>query len=256
MASPGPAAWYVISLRPQNDHAGLRRIAGRFGARVLALSPWRIEPCADPAARGLLGEALAARRVVFTSPAAVRAAAALQPLRPRPGQDWLAVGAGTAQALRRAGVAADAPARMDSEGLLALPALGGVAGQAVGLVTAPGGRGLIAETLVRRGARLVRADVYRRVPTPPSRGAVERLRRLDAPACLALSSGEALTSLLRQLPADAAEALRRHGVVAASPRLARLARDLGFQRIVEAAGPRPLQLVAAAALAGPGRNWS
>src|SRR5690606_29004115 len=107
-------------------------------------------PVADRAAwrrgaRGSLRQALAAPRVVFTSPAAVAAAASLQPLRPRATQAWVAVGAGTAQALRRAG-AGDirSPRRMDSEGLLALPQLREVQGLDVGLVTAPGGRGVIA----------------------------------------------------------------------------------------------------------------
>lgn len=248
MDSPGPAAWYVISLRPQNEHEALRRAAARRGGRLLALSPWRIETCGDVAARAGLDAALAAPRVLFTSPAAVRAAAALRSLRPRRGQRWLAVGAGTAVALRRAGVAdVGAPMRMDSEGLLALPALREVAGLEVGLVTAPGGRGLIAATLQRRGARVLRADVYRRVPVPPAPAAVARLRRLRAPACLALSSGEALTRLLAQLPDDAAARLRRCAVAAASERLAELARERGFRRVVTAAGPLPAQLAATAA---------
>ena len=51
---------------------------------------------------------------------------------------------------------------MDSEGLLALPVLADVHGLRIGLVTAPGGRGLIAAQLQAAGATIERADVYQR----------------------------------------------------------------------------------------------
>jgi uroporphyrinogen-III synthase len=95
------AGCYVISLRPVGAHASLRRAAAAQGARVLALSPWRIETQSDAATRRALREALAADIVIATSPAAVRAASALHSLRKRHGQAWCAVGAGTAAALRR-----------------------------------------------------------------------------------------------------------------------------------------------------------
>ena len=115
---------YVISLRPAGGHAPLRRAAAVHGARVLGLSPWTLSNRDDAATRAALRAALAAERVLFTSPAAVHAARALQALRPHRGATWCAVGAGTASALRRAGVATVAsPTRMDSEGLLALPEL-------------------------------------------------------------------------------------------------------------------------------------
>lgn len=240
------AGCYVISLRPVGGHAAVRRAAAALGARTLALSPWRLEARDDDATRANLREALAADRVLFTSPAAAMAAARLQPLRPAPGQDWLAVGAGTARALRRAGVEAVAsPERMDSEGLLALPGLQALDGLSAGLVTAPGGRGVIAATLADRGARLVRADVYERVPVPPSPRAVAALRALDAPAWVLLSSGEALELVLSSLPADARAALARASVVAASGRLACLARGHGLQVAAVAASARVADLLAA-----------
>jgi len=237
---------YVISLRPRGEHAALRRAAARRGLRVLALSPWRLVPLDDVATRKALRTALEADVVVFTSPAAVRAARALRTLRARRGQAWCAVGSGTAAALHRAGVAdVEVPAHMDSEGLLALPALSDVAGVCIGLVTAPGGRDTLAPALQRRGADVRRADVYRREPLAPTPQAIAALRVLDAPAWLALSSGEALTHVLASLPADAAAVLRRARVVAASERLATLARAAGFAHVVRAAGPRPADLAAA-----------
>jgi uroporphyrinogen-III synthase len=134
---------------------------------------------------------------------------------------------------------------MDSEGLLALPVLRDVRGVRVGVVTAPGGRDRVVPALAQAGAHVVRADVYRREPLPPTPRAVAALRALDAPAWLALSSGEALAHLLATLPADTVTILRRARVVAASERLADLAKAKGFTRVVRAAGPRPRDLVAA-----------
>lgn len=243
-------ACHVVSLRPLGGHDGLRRAAARAGAKVIALSPWRLEPREGRDARARLGAALAAPRIVFTSPAAVRAAMKIVPLRARRGQRWFAVGAGTARALRRAGIAeVAAPARMDSDGLLALPGLREVRGRDVGLVTAPGGRDRIAPALQRRGARLLRADVYARVPTTPSPAAVARLRSLRQRPWLALSSGEALQRILLVLPDDALRVLRRARVVAASQRLAELAHAAGFRDVVVAASALPRDLVAAMATA-------
>jgi len=248
MAFAEPPGWYVISLRPRGEHAPMRRAAARQGARLLALSPWRLALHDDPATRRALGLALAAPRVLFTSPAAVRAAAALQVLRSSPGQSIIAVGAGTAQALRQAGVdAVESPSRMDSEGVLGLPGLLSVAGMEVGLVTAPQGRDLLAATLRQRGAVVRRADVYRRVPVPLSAAALRKLRELQRPAALALSSGGALQQLLASLPPDAAARLRAMPVVAASARLQQLALDSGFARVSQAEGPLPGQILAAMA---------
>lgn len=245
MSQHSPPAWTLVSLRPRGGHDGMRRAAARQGGHLLALSPWEIQLRGDDSALQALDAALDCAAVLFTSPAAVRAAARLRPLRPRPGQHWLAVGAGGAAALRRAGIGQVlAPARMDSEGVLALPALAAPA--SVGLVTAPGGRGVIAPTLAARGAQVVRADVYQRQPLPPAARALGALRALQGPACVAVSSGEALELVLDTWPADAGEALRRCSVAAASARLAALARERGFARARSADSPRPAALAALA----------
>jgi uroporphyrinogen-III synthase len=247
MGHPTPPAWYVISLRPQGGHDALRRAARRHGAGLLALSPWRIRRCDDNATRAALRDALACPIVVFTSPAAVAEAHALQPLHARAGQVWLAVGAGTAAALRRAGVEhVSFPARMDSEGLLSLPELADIRGTRLGFVTAPDGRNLLVPTLEARGADVRRAEVYRREPIPLGARALDALAALHAPACLLLSSGGALQEVLAQLPDPLAKRLGAMPVVAASERLANGARDAGFAHVVLAEGPRPAQLVKAA----------
>lgn len=244
----------MISLRPRGQHGSLRQAASKCGAGLIALSPWALQDSSDPQAPAQLRRALRASRVVFTSPAAVRAANRLQPLAPewRPPAVWLAVGGATAAALRRAGItAAIAPTRMDSEGLLALPELQGpLQDTEVGLVTAPGGRGMLAPALRARGALVVRADVYRRTPIPLSPRAIAALQALDRPAVVVLSSGEALERVIDGLPAALIGRLQALPVVASSGRLAAFAGELGFGRVRVAVGPRPRDLVDAAC---PGR---
>ena len=122
-----------------------------------------------------------------------------------------------------------------------------VRGRIVGLVTAPGGRGQIAAELVARGARVVRADVYVRDPLPLDTAAIAQLLDTgDAPLLLPLTSGEALQRVLEALPGPAARRLRSARVVAASERLADLARASGFAHARAAHSPQPEALLAAA----------
>jgi uroporphyrinogen-III synthase len=244
------AGWTVVSLRPRGQHAPLRVAAARAGARVLALSPLAIEPRTDAASRKALREALAADVVLFTSPNAVLAAANLRTLRIARGRPVLAVGDGTRRTLLRLGIEAIAPTRMDSEGLLAMPALRDIAGRSLGLMTAPGGRNRLAPALQARAAEVRRADVYDRTPVVIAAARWQALATLLATpehVVLALSSAEALDAVLRQRPATLETPLRRIAVSAASERLAQAARDAGFRRITTAADARPASLLRAAA---------
>jgi uroporphyrinogen-III synthase len=255
MAKPGSepilAGWYVISLRPSGDHGAVQRAARKHGARVLPMSTLRRVPLdAGPA----LAAALACPVVVFTSPGAVKLSGSL--LQAGAGQRWLAVGSGTAAALRDAGITevAVAPGRPDSEGLLALPELQSVSGLPVGLVTAPGGRGLIGETLAQRGAHVHLAEVYRREPVAPTAARLRLLDALPATSALLVSSLEALDGLWSRLDDPARARLRSRPVVASSPRLAAELAARGFSMIVLADGAAPSHLVAAlAADVGSGR---
>jgi len=251
---PSLSGQRVISLRPLGEHAALRRAAARYAMRVLALSPWALVQRGDAATAHALEMALHAEVVVVTSPAAVAAASCLQRLRARSGQAWVAVGAGTAQRLRRAGIDTVIwPDQMDSEGLLALPVLRALHGQRVGLITAPGGRGLIAPTLAQRGAKVVRADVYERMPASPTPAALARLAE-PGPLWLALSSQAALTGVLERLPDASRQRLRSAPVVAASERLAQFAHALEFRIAAIAADARPASLIRAIAQAAQANN--
>jgi uroporphyrinogen-III synthase len=255
--------WTVVSLRPSSQQAAMRRAIAARGAVPLALPALRLAAMPDAAAATqALRIALGSSTLVFTSPAAVRFADRLSPLRGTRALRIGAVGRGTARALARHGLRAIHPGEhaMRSEGLLALPEFSAAAiaqaGGDVGLVTAPGGRGLILHALRARGARVRIAEVYRRLPPRFDRRHADALRASAAPRALLLTSAEALTYALERLPADALACLRAALVVASSERLARLAREHGFAAAIEAGAPTPQALLDAlqAQVRGERRN--
>lgn len=229
------AAWSVICLRPSLQQPGVRRAVQARGARHVSLPGLRL---VSLPATGALDQALECPAVVFTSPAAVHFAARQQALVLSSGALAFAVGAGTRNALARHAVDAIAPAAdaMHSEGVLALPQWQAVTGP-VGLVTAPGGRGIIATGLARRRLDVIRADVYRRLPPRPNARHLAALALAPAPRAVLISSGEALESLLSALSPEVRPRLLDAVAVTCSPRLTALATAQGFQTVVCASAP-------------------
>lgn len=238
----------VVITRPSGTGSSLAREVRRRGGTPVLLPGLSLHGADRPGeAADALGAALGDDLLIFTSPAAVRFAARLAPLRTR--ATVFAVGQGTARALRRHGVKSPlAPAsRQDSEGLLEHPLLIEPQGLRVALIGAPGGRGVLRATLAGRGARLREVHVYRRgVPRWQARH-LEALEHLPDDARVLLSSAEALDNLQQGLPAHAWAQLCAAVAVASSERLADAARGAGFSRVVMAASALSADLLAAAA---------
>lgn len=225
-----PRGRCVVITRPVGEgHALARRVRALGGVPLLLPGlALRAGECNAAAWRAAWDDDL----LIFTSPAAVRFALALALLRTR--ADVLAVGQGTARALARHGVVAQAPQRQDSEGLLDLPAMQALRGRHVALIGAPGGRGVLRDTLLERGAQLRELHVYRRQPPRLDRRHVDAVLALPRSARVLLSSVEALRNLLDLLPPPALARLRASVLVVSSARLAQAARAAGFARIVQA----------------------
>jgi uroporphyrinogen-III synthase len=236
----------VVITRPVGTAAALSRRVRAEGGVPLLLPGMALRRVADKAAaRDGLHAALADDVLIFSSPAAVRFAVALAPL--RTSATVLAVGQGTARALRRHGIQTPlAPARQDSEGLLDHPALQGLQGRRIALIGAPGGRGVLREGLIARGAELRELHVYQRVAPRLDRRHVEPLAQLPASALVLLSSAEALDNLCRILPPASLNRLLEATAVVSSERLASAARAAGFARIELAASALSADLLAAA----------
>lgn len=214
----------VLVTRPAAQAESLCQLLTARGADVQLLPLQTIAPARQPAALArALETARDAEAWIFTSVNAVEhARALLSPPWPRA----IAVGAATAAALERLGVAVALPAeRYDSEGLLAMPELQQVAGRRYALIAGEGGRTLIADTLRARGAEVTRLEVYRRIdlPYPP-----EQVAAALAVADVAIvSNGEGLAHLARLLPDAARDTLRRLQLVVPSQRVVEQARQLG-----------------------------
>ncbi|MDE1959764.1 MAG: uroporphyrinogen-III synthase, partial [Xanthomonadaceae bacterium] len=197
-------------------------------------------------ARAALAAALRGAALVFVSPAAVRFAARLAPLRPAPATRVLAVGQATARALLRHGVPdAGVPRRQDSEGLLGLAPLDAPRGRMIAVVGAAGGRGLLQRQLRARGATLREVTVYRRLPARLDTRHLAPLAAARDPLYLLLSSSEALNHLRAALPAPAWARLRRATAIVSSERLAAAARAAGLLRVHVAASALAPDLLSA-----------
>lgn len=226
----------VVSTRAAGSGDSLGRLMRRRGAdTVVALPGQRLQPVADAAvARAALRAAARGDGLVFVSPAAVRHAWNLLPRWRLPKRLRVgAVGAATAAALRRRGVAdvVTPHGSQDSEGLLADAALHGVRGQAWAIIGAAGGRDLLPATLRRRGARVTAVDVYCRTAPRWTRRHYARLETAPRPLLIVVSSAQSLARIATALPAGLVLALRAGELIVSSARLAALARGHGFTRI-------------------------
>ena len=230
-ASRGPLAEIgVIVTRPARQAAGLARALAALGATPIIFPAIAILPPAD---RGALDRAHAALAqfdiAIFVSANAVEYGV------PAP-EAWpatltaFAPGPGTAAALAATGITGTRiPATtFDSEGLLALPELRGIAGKRVVIFRGEGGRGLLGETLRERGADVTYVECYRRAaPQSGAEGLAEVLRQRRAHA-LTLTSSEGLSNLCALLEGPDLALLRQLPTFVPHPRIAEHARTLGF----------------------------
>ena len=161
------------------------------------------------------------------------------------GVELFAVGPSTASALeQRLGLPVQhSPTGMDSEALLALPQLTGVAGHKIAIFRGEGGRELLASTLRQRGARVDYLEVYRRRSLGYS---AQQLASIFSPSgvnVLTVTSGQSLTQL-HELAAGHRQQLSLLPLLVPSQRLAEQAVQLGFQNTHNAAGADTASMIA------------
>lgn len=198
-----PLAGKIIAVtRPEGQAADLTRLIVAAGGGVLRVPLLQIGAFDDDASLRRVQEHLADYSLaVFVSPNAVKFG--LQVLQRQ--VSWpaallaVAPGSGTANALAASGIekVLMPEGRHDSESVLQLPELQAeaVRGRRVLIFRGDGGRALLAETLMARGAKVDVVTCYRRLPIP---GVAARLLaagrdgRLDA---LVMTSSEALRHL-------------------------------------------------------------
>jgi uroporphyrinogen-III synthase len=145
-----------------------------------------------------------------------------------------APGPGTAAALRGVGVpdVRLPKTTMDSDGLLALPEFADIAGRSIVIFRGSGGRDVLRDGLLARGARVVQVDCYRRArPTESPAGLIEawRERRIDA---MTITSSEGLANLWSLLDAQGRSYFAGTPTFVPHPRIAEQARGMGLARVI------------------------
>lgn len=224
----------VVLTRPEGSNEPLAAMLRARGWSTLVQPMLRIEPLPEEQRSPIPELPTGARCIFISANAATQALPALaEPLR-RAEAICCAVGAKTASVLTDAGFTPQIPDQPDSEGLLALPALRDVKEQTVLIVKGEGGRGLLAKTLLERGANVVDYIGYRRVPAPDPGGSFKD--RLLAASALVFqaASGETLehlTGLLKRMQCDA---LLAATLVVPSERVAHMAHDAGWRTVLTA----------------------
>ena len=154
-----------------------------------------------------------------------------------------AVGPGTAAVLQDYGLDVAWPAeRMSSEAMLALPQLKDISGKKALIVRGVGGREILAEGLLARGASVDYVELYERKQPVYTADYLWRQYQQQTPAAVVVSSAEALDNLQQffmllalwpQLP-----------LFVSSDRLAEHARKLGNSNVVVMAGASDAAIIA------------
>lgn len=237
----------VLNTRPAHQAADLTHALAAAGARVDELPLIEILPLALAAEdERLLLDLDRYDGVFFVSANAARlgleAVANFWPQWPFRLPAY-AVGEGSAGLLRDAGLTVVLPARPDSEGLLALPALAVCEGRRFLLLRGEDGRELLPDTLRARGAVVDVIALYRRgLPA----AAVEQWQAFaDTPPTVVVLTSPAALRHWQQVAGSAATA---PAWLVVSPRLRALAEAAGA-RVIEAAAADSASLVAALATA-------
>jgi uroporphyrinogen-III synthase len=238
----------VLVSRPAHQSERLCDMIESARGRPVRFPALEIRGPADKhAARATLAGAVHADLLIFVSANAVQYAFPLLPDQLPLDIDIAAVGGTTAEALRNTGLDPTlVPERMDSEGLLALPQLQAVQGKTVYILRGNGGRELIRDTLMERGAEVHQVEVYRRqIPQHPA-GVPNLLRHWSRLAQVVIASSNAVLDNLFALLGDEGSALLRGTpLVVVSRRMAQHAAERGCERVHVANSARDADVVAA-----------
>ena len=227
----------VLVTRPADQAGPLCRMITAAGGKALRLPTLDIR---DPDPRDLdrLNAAIDALDTydlaVFISVNAVTRGMAL--IRAR--RSWpaavkiAAVGASSARALARFGLGVDlVPTHeFNSEALLALEELQDMRGKRVVILRGNGGRDVLRDALIRRGAVVDYVEVYRRACPATEPGALAHFWQPGAVDLITITSNESLQNLYDMAGPQGRPLLRERQLVVISQRQVLLAAELGFRR--------------------------
>lgn len=150
-----------------------------------------------------------------------------------------AIGGRTAKILQEMGYPADiSPSHtFNSETFLALPEVSNVAGSRILIFKGEGGRDLLRQGLLKRGATVEYAEVYKRTKPSLADNNVRHILFKNKIDLLTVTSSEALQNLHALITESGRFALLNVCLLAGSARIAEQARALNFLSVETAADP-------------------
>lgn len=229
---------FILVTRSGAEGRQLARVLQDQGLRAEHFAPVALAGPEDPEACRLeLLAALPCDRLIVPSAEALRQAVALVGREPLAATALIVPGSGTARIARELGFdrVEFPPSGGTSEHILRLPLLREVSGLRLLVLAAAGGRETLGRELARRGAKVQRLHVYRRLsqPIPPR---LEAELRASRDMITLLASGGALAALEAALASAAWAHLACGLMIAPSVRVATLARAAGAERVEVAEG--------------------
>jgi uroporphyrinogen-III synthase len=211
----------------------LCRILESLGATTLRLPAVEIKPLKDRRAlTAQLGVLENFDVILFTSANAVRFGVSF--LDQKRDLTLAALGPATSRALNQAGyrVAIQPGESFDSEALLSHPRLERVAGHRILIIKGTHGRDLLQQELTRRGATVVCAEVYERVPTTVSAAALTAVQERFASGEMQVITATSLeigAALLELAPHELRSEFERAHWLVPGERVAAGLRELGLK---------------------------
>jgi len=233
----------ILVTRASHQAESLCNLIKAHGGRVVFFPVMEIQPLQSTT---LISSIYNSDIIIFISPNAVHCGlAALNKRSQLNDKKIAAVGKATAYALKAEGVEADIvpQGKSDSEALLAHPGLQQVMGKTVVIVRGVGGRSLLGDTLLERGAQLSYAEVYqRRCPAADSTSLLNQWSKIQV---VTSTSIDMLNNLISLIGEEGLPLLKRTPLLVISSRMLQSAKALGFQRIILASGASDQAILAA-----------
>lgn len=229
----------IVVTRPAHQAEPLAELIRRAGGDPLLFPAIEIADVEDAGPLNALIDRLDEfERAFFVSPNAAHAAmTAITARRALPAAlKYAAVGSGSVRALNKFGVTdVLAPARFDSEALLGMPELAEVAGQRLVVFRGVGGRDVLRDALIARGAHVEYAECYRRRLPSADSAPLFAAWQSNALHAVTVTSSEGLHNLCVLVGAEGSAWLRRTPLFVPHARIAASARDLQFAEVVQTA---------------------
>ena len=235
--------WRLLITRPTADSATLAALLAEQHIYSSSLPLLEIQALPETAEQRslILNLESYCAVIVVSKPAALLGIERVDEYWPQPPaeQHWFSVGAGTGRILSEYGLSVSWPEHGDdSEALLALPKFLdtiNIANPRILIMRADVGRDFLAEQLRQRGAQVDFLALYqRRLPVYPTGTLVSRIQQEQLNG-LVVSSEQGLRHLI-ELAGEAWSTLASLTLFVPSPRVAKIAQDLGAQHVIDCQG--------------------